>query len=108
MLAEVIKQVRNSEDNAEEITRRAHTDSKRIVQNAERKAGEIVQQSVANAEAEARRILAAAEVEGEKLVVPIRERTKEEIAALQAQARQKQEPAVEMVMERIVKIYGHS
>ena len=69
---------------------------------------ETLEQAVAAAEAAGRRRLAALEEVREGLVAPIRERTAAEIEQLRAAALAKQEAAITMVMERIVKSYGYS
>ncbi len=79
-----------------------------MVQEAELKAAEVYQQFVAAAEAEARQVVAAGEQDGQGLVAPIQQRAAEEIEKIVAAARSKQEAAITMVMERIVKSYGHS
>lgn len=79
-----------------------------MVQEAELKAAEVYQQYVAAAEAEGRQVVAAGEQEGQGLVASIQQRAAEEIEKILAAARGKQEAAITMVMERIVKSYGHS
>jgi vacuolar-type H+-ATPase subunit H len=57
LLADVIKEIRNAEEKAEDIRKRAQSDSRKIVQEAERKAADVFQQSVAAAVAEGGRYL---------------------------------------------------
>jgi V/A-type H+-transporting ATPase subunit G/H len=108
LLGEVIKEIRAAEQKAEEIKQHAQAEARRIIREAELRAAEIVEKSVAEAEAEGRQQLAAVEAESDTLTAPIRERTAAEIELLVAAARDKQEDAITMVMERIVKSYEHS
>ncbi len=108
MLVEIIKDIRTAEEKADEIKRRAQADARKIVQEAELKAVEIFQQSVAAAEAGSREIIVTAEKEGQSQVVPVQQRTAEEIQRIISAARSKQESAISLVMERIVKTDGDS
>lgn len=108
LLVDMIKNIRSAEEQAEEEKRKAFTESRRIVQEAELKAADVYQQIVAAAEAEGREIVAAAEKEGQNLVTPIQQRAAQESDSVVNAARGKQEAAITMVMERIVKTYGHS
>lgn len=108
MLAELLKEIRGLEEKADEIRRRAHVESRRIIQEAEQKAAELVAQSIAAAEEEGRKIIAAAEEEAQNQALLFQERTAEQINSLVAAARARQEKAISMVMERIVKSYGYS
>ncbi|MBS4022273.1 MAG: hypothetical protein KGZ79_07605 [Dethiobacter sp.] len=108
MLADVIKEIRSAEEKAEDMRRRAHIDSRKILQEAERKVAGIIQQSAAAATAESKDILAAAEQAAKELAVPIAKQADGEITRLKEAARDKQEQAIKLVMERIVKTYGHS
>jgi V/A-type H+-transporting ATPase subunit G/H len=108
LLVEVIKNIRDAEQKAEETKHEARVDARKFVQDAELKVSEVYQQSLAAAEAEGRKIVALAEAEGQGLVVPIQQRAEEEVRRVLDAARSKQEAAISMVMERIVKTYGHS
>lgn len=108
MLVDMIKNIRAAEENAEDARKKSLAESRKIVQEAELKAAQAFQQSVAAAEAEGRELVAAAEKEGQVLVAPIQQRAAQEIEAIVGAARGKQEAAITMVMERIVKTYGHS
>lgn len=108
LLVEMIKDIRSAEEQAEEAKRSAHLEARKIVQEAELKAADVYQQNVAAAEAEGRQIVAEAEKEGQGLVAPIQQRAAQEIDKIVGAARGKQEAAISMVMERIVKTYGHS
>ncbi|NLZ38068.1 MAG: hypothetical protein GX893_00475 [Firmicutes bacterium] len=108
MLGDVIKDIRAAEQKAEEIKQQAQAEARRIIREAEIRAAEIVEKSVAAAEAEGRQQLAAVETDSDSITASIRERTAAEIEQLVAAARDKQEAAITMVMERIVKYYEHS
>ncbi|MEW5919468.1 MAG: hypothetical protein AB1796_00660 [Bacillota bacterium] len=108
MLAEVIKGIRETEGKAEEIRRSAQAESRRIIQDAEQQAAELVRKGLAEGEAKRREILAAAEQEAQQAVIPIQQRAAADVQQLQAGARARQEAAIKMVMERIVKTDGHS
>lgn len=108
MLGDVIKEIRAAEQRAEEIKQHAQAEARRIIREAELRAAEIVEKSVVETEANGRQQLSAVEAESDSLTAPIRERTAAEIEQLVAAARNKQETAVTMVMERIVKSYEHS
>lgn len=108
MLVDMIKDIRAAEEKAEDARKKAQAEARKIVQEAELKSAQAFQQSVAVAEAEGRELVAAAEKEGQALVAPIQQRAAQEIEGIVGAARGKQEAAITMVMERIVKTYGHS
>ncbi len=100
--------MRDAEEEALETKRRVQAEARSIVREAERQAAEKLAQSVSKAEAEGRELVVAAEKEAQKEVVPIRLRAEEDIDRIREKAGVKQEEAVTMVMERIVKTDGHS
>ncbi|HZK25032.1 MAG TPA: hypothetical protein VFC74_06560 [Oscillospiraceae bacterium] len=108
MLGDVIKDIRAAEEQAAALKAEAQTEARRIVREAEVAAVETVEQTTTEAEAAGRQRLAVLEEERESLIAPIRERTAAEIKVMLAAAVTQQEAAITMVMERIVKSYGHS
>ncbi|MCR3922290.1 MAG: hypothetical protein NUK65_07235 [Firmicutes bacterium] len=103
MLVEVIKNIRAAEEKAEDIKLNAQMEARRIVREAQSAAVEAVEKSVAEASRQGRELMATAEKESESLIVPIQERTVAEIEQMVGAARSKQEAAIALVMERIVK-----
>ncbi len=108
MLADVIKSIRETEGKAEETRRNAQAESRRIIQEAEQQAAELVRRGVSEAEAKRREILTVADQEAQQDIIPIQQRAAADVQQLQTGARQKQEEAIKMVMERIVMTDGHS
>ncbi|HSW35008.1 MAG TPA: hypothetical protein VLH18_00190 [Candidatus Limnocylindrales bacterium] len=108
MLTEVIKDIRETEGKAEEIRRHALVESRRIILEAEQRALDLVRQFVAEGEARKREILATAEREAYEEVVPVGQRASAQVKLLQKVAQKRQEEAINMVMERIVKTDGRS
>jgi vacuolar-type H+-ATPase subunit H len=108
LLTEVLKEIRATEEKADDIRRRALAESRRIIQDAERKSTEILLQNVAKAEEEGKEIITAAEKDAQSQIIPVQQRADEDIGRIKAAARAKQEKAITMVMERIVKTYGYS
>ena len=108
MLVEVIKDIRAAEEKAENIKIQAQTEARILVRDAEVKKADIVQKTLVEVESEGRKILAAVEQESQSLIAPTKQRTTDEINQLISSARDKQEAAIKMVMERIVSTDGHS
>lgn len=108
MLEEIIKEIRAAEDKAEEIKRNAVLEARGFILDAEAETAQVLQRQAAAAEAAQRELLAEAEKESQALMIPALQGAEREIDAMVAAARKKQEAATALVMERIVKTYGHS
>ena len=97
MVEETIKTIKETENEADEIIRKAE-----ILEKAAREAKEIKEQAVANAKKRAEADLLQAKEEGEVLKKQASEKTEQETEALKALAQGKEEEAVSAVIKALL------
>ncbi|NPV54430.1 MAG: hypothetical protein HPY71_13090 [Firmicutes bacterium] len=108
MAIEALKEIRETELEAERAIKSARDEARRIVAEAREKAREIVAAATEAARSEADSLIAAAESEGQAEALSIRKRNEELCESIIRAARDRKAQAVNLVVEKVVKAYGHS
>ncbi|HHV63240.1 MAG TPA: hypothetical protein GXX51_11465 [Firmicutes bacterium] len=108
MAIEALKEIRETELEAERAIKSARDEARRIVAEAREKAREIVAAAIEAARSEADRLIAGAEAEGQAEAISIRKSNEELCESIIKVARDRKARAVNLVVEKVVKAYGHS
>ena len=102
MVEETIKTIKETENEADEIIRKADATCTEILEKAAREAKEIKEQAVVNAKKQAETELLQVKEEGENLKKKACEKTEQETEALKALAQGKEEEAVSAVIKALL------
>ena len=102
MVEETIKAIKETENEADEIIRKADATCTEILEKAAKEAKEIKEQAVVNAKKQAETELLQVKEEGENLKKKACEKTEQETEALKALAQGKEEEAVSAVIKALL------
>lgn len=105
---EVIKEIKSIESIAEEKIKAAQQQGKDLILQAEDQAEKIVKDAVNNEIAKGRQLVESAEKEAVKESELKKQQNQKACDQLRQSAQAKMQQAVKLVMERIVRINGHS
>ncbi|WP_415875869.1 ATPase [Clostridium sp.] len=105
---EAIKKIRDTEEKAMEIIKKAQNDSNQIIKDSDVKAASEYKRILNEAKNEAKKILDDAAANAEKEAIPIIESGKTSAENIKDISKEKLEMAVNLVVERIVNINGNS
>ncbi|NLY43773.1 MAG: hypothetical protein GX066_07365 [Clostridiaceae bacterium] len=108
MSIDVLRSIAQAERDADEIIKKSVADCRQIVSKAQDEARQLIDQMIKEAQKEGDELIAQAELAALEEVKKIEENTKTECVALQQQAREKMDLAVDIIMGRIVNPYGNS
>lgn len=108
MALEAINEIREAEKKAEEMISNAKQKAKEIVQDATKEADIKYDEIISNAKAKANDLLHAALEEGNSKAKPILEVGEKDIEAIRNMSQEVKDNAINIVVERIVKIHGNS
>jgi len=108
LTTEIIKEIKETERAAEEKLKAAHQEAKDLLLRAEEEAARIIKAAEDQAILEGRRQLEAAEKEANNEADIKRDQNSKVCQELKSKAAEKMEEAVNLVMERIVKMNGNS
>lgn len=108
MTTDIIKEIKETENAAEERIKAAHQKSKDIIMCAEQEAEHIIKAAEDQAIFESRKKLEYAEKEANLEAESKRKQNDEMCKELKQKAEKKMEEAVNIVMERIVSMNGNS
>lgn len=103
MAIEEIRKIKEIEEQADQIRKKAQSDSKAMVQEAEKEALRLVEQAKREADAASRTVLAQAAEEAGAAYDAILAAAKERCDAIVAGAEAKQAAAVEKIIGRVVR-----
>lgn len=103
MVEETIKTIKETENKADEIMRKADTTCTEILENAADEAKKIKEQAVAKAKNQAEADFLKVKEEGEKQKSEASKMTGQDTEALKALAETKEEEAVAVVIEALLK-----
>ena len=108
MALEAINEIKEAEKKAEEVISSAKQNAKEIVNNATKEANIKYDEIVSNAKTKANNLLNAALEEGNNNAKPILKMGEKEIEAIKNMSQDLKDNAINIVVERIVKIHGNS
>ncbi|WP_291649183.1 ATPase [Clostridium sp.] len=108
MALEAINEIKKAEDKAEELIQEATITSKEIVKNASIQAEEEYNKVLNEANLKKTQIIAKAEEEGNSEAAPILEKGGKEVVSIKNISDDKKNNAINLIVERIVKIHGNS
>ena len=108
MALEALNEIKKAEEEANKIIQVAISSSKELVKNAVIDAENQFQKIIEIAKKEQEKILKQAEEEGAKEAEPILKKGEEEIAKIKNLSDEKKNNAINLIVERIVKIHGNS
>lgn len=108
MAKEIIKEIKETEQAADERIKAAQQEAKEILISAEQEAARIIKGAEDQANLEGRQKLEAAEKEAKLQADEKRKQNDEMCQELKHKAAEKMEGAVNLVIERIVKMNGNS
>ena len=108
MALEAINEIKEAEKKAETIISDAKQNAKEIVSNATKEADIKYDEIVSNAKTKANNLLKAALEEGNSNAEPILKMGEKEIEAIRHMSQDLKDNAINIVVERIVKIHGNS
>ena len=108
MALEAINEIKEAEKKADAIISDAKQNAKEIVNNATKEADIKYDEIVSDAKTKANNLLSAALEEGNSNAEPILERGEKEIEAIRNMSQDLKDNAINIVVERIVKIHGNS
>lgn len=103
MSIEIIKAIRQVEDEAQQLVRQSANDARQIVSEAQAQSYKIVEQAEQEAEADAKRIIQEAELAVNEQISRIYANVDRECGEMKKQAGSKIDAAVDMIVGRIVK-----
>jgi len=104
--AEVIKNIRQTEQQAEEIRQDAMLKAREIIESAEKQGVDILEDSAKDAAEEGKQLIAKKRSEAMQEIERLKVESEERSIQLAAQARAQKDRASSFIMERIVKFYG--
>ena len=108
MALEAINEIKEAEKKADAIISDAKQNAKEIVNNATKEADIKYDEIVSDAKTKANNLLSAALEEGNSNAEPILEMGEKEIEAIRNMSQDLKDNAINIVVERIVKIRGNS
>ena len=108
MAKDAIEAVRGAEEKAKDLLQEANYTSRELKQEAESLAEREYSQILVDAESKSKQLKDAAMLEGEAIAKPIIDKGIEEAKALFAMNDKALEPAVNIIIERIVNANGNS
>lgn len=108
MSIEILRSIRQTEAESDEIKKASVLESRRIISEANSRASELIEKARTEAESRARDLISQAEQEADREKDLLLDKVKEECAELKAQAMHKLDNAVDIIIGRIVKANGNS
>lgn len=108
MSAEVIRTIRQAEQQAENIRQEAMLKAREIVNRAEEQGNVILKNGAQDAEKEGKEIIEREQAEAEREIEILRQESGKKCEALTLQAEAMKDRASSLIMERIVKSYGNN
>ncbi|WP_066895337.1 ATPase [Clostridium nigeriense] len=108
MALEAINDIKKAEDQAEKLVQEATIRSKEIIKNASIQAEEEYNKILECANLRKIEILKKSEEDGNLEAAPILEKGEEEVQEIKNVSDDKQNNAINLIVERIVKIHGNS
>ncbi|MHB1392668.1 MAG: hypothetical protein ACYCYE_06245 [Clostridia bacterium] len=108
MTTEIIKEIKETERTAEENLKAAHQEAKDLLLHAEEEAARVIKAAEDQELLKSKQQLEAAEKEAYQEADSKREQNNGKCQELKRKAAEKMEDAVNLVMERIVRINGNS
>ena len=108
MALEAINYIKKAEEQAEELIQEATIKSKEIVKNAAIQAEEEYNKILKDANLRKDEILKKAEEEGNVKAAPILEKGEKDVEEIKNISDDKKNNAINLIVERIVKIHGNS
>ena len=108
MALEAINEIKEAEKKAEKIISEANQDAKEIISNATKEAEIKYNDIISEAKTKANDLLSAALEEGNSNAEPLLKSVAKEIEAIHNMSQDLKDNAINIVVERIVKIHGNS
>ena len=108
MALEAINEIKKAEEKAEMLIQEATTKSKEIIKEASIKAEEEYNKILSEANSTKKDILKKAEEEGNLKAEPILKQGEIEVEAIKNISDENKNKAINLIVERIVKIHGNS
>lgn len=108
MALEALNEIKKVEEEANKIIQEAVNSSKELVKNAVIDAENEFERIIEIANKEKEKILKQSEEEGAREAEPILKKGEEEIAKIKNLSDEKKNNAINLIVERIVKIHGNS
>jgi V/A-type H+/Na+-transporting ATPase subunit G/H len=105
---EAINKVKKAESESEELLKEATEKSKEIINNAKNEAENTYNKILNDANSKRNEIIRKAEDEGNAKAEPILVKGREEISQIKNIPKEKKNNAINLIVERIVKIHGNS
>ena len=106
MSAEVIRSIRQAEEQAEDIIQEAMLKAKDIIAQAEEQGGDIIETETQNAREEGIQVVERQKAKATKEIGKLNQESDAKCEKMTLQARAKKDAASSYIMERIVKSYG--
>ncbi len=108
MSIDIIKSIKKSESEAEEIKKQSFDDSRQILSEASSQSYKLMEQIVEDAEKEGKQIIKEAERLAGIEVQKLRDEVATECETIKTHGRKNLDKAVEIIIGRIVSFYGNS
>lgn len=108
MSLEILKSIKQTEDQAEDLQRQSLDDSRQILSEASNQSYKLQEQAIEDAEKDAKDILLKAEKLANTEIKKLQAEVDKECEEIKNHARKKLDKAVEIIMGRVVNIYGNS
>ncbi len=108
MASEIVRTIKQTEQQAEDIRQAAMSKAREIVSNAEDQGVAILQNRAKEAEEEGKQIIAKKKLEAEGEIERLRQEKERNWEELTSQARSRKDRASSWIMERIVRSYGNN
>lgn len=103
MTVELVKAIKNAENEAENKIREAQQNARQVIREAENAAETELKQAAAAAGEEAKKLILKAEEEAAAETIPINEKQRETIAALKTEAAGRMPEALALLKAKVVK-----
>lgn len=104
---EILKDIRRTEDKAEEIRKQAIEKARLIVRQGEEEAAGFIDQAVKAASEEGQKLMESMEEQANREIELLNQKNREECMKIKAVAEKNLPKAVDFVLGRIVKNYGY-
>lgn len=108
MALEAINEIKRAEEQAEKLIQEATIKSKEIIKNAITEADDEYNKILSEANTKRTQIIAKAEEEGNTEAKPILKKGDSEVSSIKNISNEKKDNAINLIVERIVKIHGNS
>lgn len=105
---EVIKQIQEAEEQAEEIRKKAVQEARDIMNNAQDEAEELAQEMLKRAIEQGNNLMVETEAQANREIESLKQKNEIKISELKAKAQDNLDEAVSFVLGRIVKDYGRN